>query len=59
MSAPMSCKRLDQVRELGDVTRELVRVHFGIDQSEKLVDYFMALAEGDFARQTQVISTWE
>ena len=49
---------LDQVRELGDVTRELVRVHFGIDQSEKLVDYFMALAEGDFARQTQVISTW-
>jgi DNA polymerase III delta prime subunit len=49
---------LDQVREVGDVTRERVRAHFGIDQSEKLVDYFMALAEGDFARQTQVISTW-
>ena len=49
---------LDQVRELGDVTRERVRAVFGIDQSEKLVDYFMALAEGDFARQTQVISTW-
>ena len=49
---------LDQVHEVGDVTRERVRAHFGIDQSEKLVDYFMALAEGDFARQTQVISTW-
>jgi DNA polymerase III subunit gamma/tau len=49
---------LDQVREVGDVTREQVREVFGIDQSEKLVDYFMALAEGDFARQTQVISTW-
>jgi len=49
---------LDHVRELGDVTRERVRAVFGIDQSEKLVDYFMALAEGDFARQTQVISTW-
>jgi DNA polymerase III subunit gamma/tau len=49
---------LDQVREVGDVTREQVRGVFGIDQSEKLVAYFMALAEGDFARQTQVISTW-
>ena len=49
---------LDHVRELGDVTRERVRAVFGIDQSEKLVDYFMALAEGDFARQTEVISTW-
>jgi len=49
---------LDQVREVGDVTREQVREVFGIDQSEKLVDYLMALAEGDFARQTQVISTW-
>lgn len=49
---------LDQVRELGDVTREEVRGIFGIDQSEKLVDYFMALADGDFARQTQVMLTW-
>jgi DNA polymerase III subunit gamma/tau len=49
---------LDQVREVGDVTRDQVREIFGIDQSEKLVDYFMVLAEGDFARQTQVISTW-
>jgi DNA polymerase III subunit gamma/tau len=49
---------LDQVREVGDVTREQVRGVFGIDQNEKLVDYFMALAEGDFARQTQVISAW-
>jgi DNA polymerase-3 subunit gamma/tau len=49
---------LDQVREFGDVTGEQVRNVFGIDQSEKLVAYFMALAEGDFARQTQVISTW-
>jgi DNA polymerase III subunit gamma/tau len=29
---------LDQVREFGDVTREQVRVVFGIDQSEKLVN---------------------
>jgi DNA polymerase-3 subunit gamma/tau len=49
---------LDQVREVGDVTRAHVRGVFGIDQNEKLVDYFMALAEGDFARQTQVISAW-
>jgi DNA polymerase-3 subunit gamma/tau len=49
---------LDQVHEVGNVTREQVRDVFGIDQSEKLVDYFMALAEGDFARQTEVISTW-
>jgi DNA polymerase III gamma/tau subunit len=49
---------LDHVREVGDVTREQVRWVFGIDQCEKLVDFFMALAEGDFARQTHVISTW-
>jgi hypothetical protein len=49
---------LDQVRELGDVTRERVRWIFGIDQNEKLLHYFMALAEGDFARQTSVISNW-
>jgi DNA polymerase III subunit gamma/tau len=49
---------LDQVREVGDVTREQVREVFGIDQSEKLLPYFMALAKGDFARQTKVISTW-
>ena len=52
---------LDQVHdaEAGPVTLERVRSVFDVDHTRVLVDYFMALAEGDLARQTELIVSWQ
>jgi DNA polymerase-3 subunit gamma/tau len=55
--------RLDQLRHLHPrppfkVTRDDVRAHFGVGDTEKLVDYFSALAEGDMGKQTELMLVW-
>lgn len=50
---------LDRVCEPGiRLTVERVRTAFDVDQTEVLLDYFAALADGDFDRQTEVVFAW-
>lgn len=50
---------LDRVYERGRrLTVEQVRAAFDVDQTEILVAYFGALADGDLARQTDLVFTW-
>jgi DNA polymerase III subunit gamma/tau len=51
---------LEQVYEPGSgpLTTKQVREVFDVDHTQVLVEYFLALADGDFARQTQLMSNW-
>lgn len=50
---------LDQVAEPGvRVTVERVRFVFDVDHAGVLVNYFLALADADLARQTELIFSW-
>ncbi len=40
------------------MTTKQVREVFDVDHTQVLVEYFLALADGDFARQTQLMSDW-
>ncbi|TXN01978.1 AAA family ATPase [Methylobacterium sp. WL64] len=42
----------------GMLTVARVREVFDVDHTDVLVDYFLALADGDFARQTKTIFAW-
>lgn len=44
--------------EAGIVTVERVRAVFDVDQTDMLIDYFMALAEGHLAHQTELMVSW-
>lgn len=54
---------LDQVSDGGTggrlkITRERVIDMFGVSRTEQLCQYFHALADGDFARQTSIFFAW-
>jgi DNA polymerase III subunit gamma/tau len=51
-------QRLDQVRAIGDVTLGQVRWIFGIDSTNHLVAYFLALGAGDQTEQAQIMLSW-
>lgn len=42
----------------GSITTALVRDVFDVDHTQALVEYFLALADGDSARQTEAICDW-
>ena len=50
---------LEQVASLGSsVTVDTVKKAFDIDHFERLVGYFLALANGDCRQQHQIMSEW-
>jgi DNA polymerase III delta prime subunit len=51
-------QRVTNRAEGGPITRALVRDIFDVDYVQALVDYFVALADGDFARQTTALNNW-
>ncbi|WP_244480141.1 AAA family ATPase [Methylobacterium sp. Leaf465] len=51
---------LDRVCEPGTrMTVEDVRAAFDVDQTEILLNYFLALADADLARQTDIVFGWQ
>lgn len=51
-------QRLEQVATFGEVTVERVRWVFGIDYTDALVQYFQALAVGDYKDQNERFEAW-
>lgn len=49
---------LDQLGGMGAITVEAVKNMFGLDQTERLVELFLALADGDEAGQVATLADW-
>lgn len=49
---------LEQVSEMGDISRDNVRRSFGLSDSDELKRYFLALGEGDFELQSNLFFDW-
>ncbi|RWD98349.1 AAA family ATPase [Mesorhizobium sp.] len=49
---------LDQLGGMGPITLQSVKSMFGLDQTERLVELFLALADGDEARQITILADW-